>query len=135
MKCSKMATSERLLFVHQSKEQKALMERYGNHLCLLDATWKTTMYVLPLFFLAVKINIPACRGVCHPRWNWSIDLRELRIRKFLQLLWSVCRLTWGIRLYMSFMLGIPWQHIYHAILELHSACICFVWVQWTLIVS
>ena len=67
VKCSKMATSERLLFVHQSKEQKALMERYGNHLCLLDATWKTTMYVLPLFFLAVKINIPACRGVCHPR--------------------------------------------------------------------
>ena len=56
VKPSKMSTSERLLFVHQSKEQKALMERYGNHLSLLDATWKTTKYVLPLFFLAVKTN-------------------------------------------------------------------------------
>ena len=31
--------------------------RYGNELTLLDATYRTTRYVLPLFFLAVKTNI------------------------------------------------------------------------------
>ena len=31
--------------------------RYGNSLCLLDATYRTTKYALPLFFLAVKTNV------------------------------------------------------------------------------
>ena len=52
----KIVTSERLLFVHQTKEQRQLLKRYGNHLGLLDATWKTTQYEIPLFFLVVKTN-------------------------------------------------------------------------------
>ena len=32
------------------------MRKYGNHLGLLDATWKTTKYAIPLFFLVVKTN-------------------------------------------------------------------------------
>ena len=43
-----------LLFVHQSVWQRQLLAKYGNNLCLLDATYKTTKYALPLFFLAVK---------------------------------------------------------------------------------
>ena len=31
--------------------------RYGNDLCLLDATYKTSKYALPLFFLCVKTNV------------------------------------------------------------------------------
>ena len=31
--------------------------RYGNALCLLDATYRTTKYALPLFFLAVKTTV------------------------------------------------------------------------------
>ena len=31
--------------------------RYGNSLCLLDATYRTTKSALPLFFLAVKTNV------------------------------------------------------------------------------
>ena len=31
--------------------------RYGNNLCLLDATYRTTKYALPLFFVAVKTNL------------------------------------------------------------------------------
>ena len=31
--------------------------RYGNDVCFLDATYKTTRYALPLFFLAVKTNV------------------------------------------------------------------------------
>ena len=32
------------------------MNKYENHICLLDATYKTTKYVIPLFFVVVKIN-------------------------------------------------------------------------------
>ena len=46
-----------LLFVHQSKDQRWLLERYGNEICMLDATYKTTRYSLPLFFVVVKTNI------------------------------------------------------------------------------
>ena len=31
--------------------------RYGNIICLLDVTYKTTQYELPLFFLCVKTNV------------------------------------------------------------------------------
>lgn len=46
-----------LLFVHQSAWQRRLLERYGNDICLLDATYKTTRYALPLFFLVVQTNV------------------------------------------------------------------------------
>ena len=46
-----------LLFVHQTEWQQQLLLRYGNELTLLDATYKTTKYALPLYFLVVKTNI------------------------------------------------------------------------------
>ena len=46
-----------LLFVHQTMWQRRLLQRYGNHMCLLDATYKTTRYALPLFFLVVQTNV------------------------------------------------------------------------------
>ena len=46
-----------LLFVYQSGWQKRLLSKYGNELVLLDATYRTTRYALPLFFLVVKTNI------------------------------------------------------------------------------
>ena len=46
-----------LLFVHQESWQKRLLLRYGNELVLLDTTYQTTRYALPLFFLVVKTNI------------------------------------------------------------------------------
>ena len=44
------------LFVHQTSDQQRLMKRYGNEICLLDATYKTSRYALPLFFVAVPKN-------------------------------------------------------------------------------
>ena len=32
------------------------MNKYGNHICLVDATYKTTKYAIPLFFVVVKTN-------------------------------------------------------------------------------
>lgn len=46
-----------MLFVHQTAWQQRLLRLYGNDICLLDATYKTTRYALPLFFLAVKTNV------------------------------------------------------------------------------
>ena len=42
--------------MHQAQLQQQLMSKYGNHNCLLDATYKTTKYAIPLFFVAVKSN-------------------------------------------------------------------------------
>ena len=39
----------KMLFVYQSVEMKEMFHRYGNELMLLDATYKTTEYTLPLF--------------------------------------------------------------------------------------
>lgn len=52
-KCSRQT----MIFVHQTKWQSRLLNRYGNDICLLDATYKTTRYALPLFFLAVRTNV------------------------------------------------------------------------------
>jgi MULE transposase domain/SWIM zinc finger len=53
-------TVDTLLFIFQSKWQQDLMKRYGNNISLLDATYKTTKYSLPLFFVAVKTNAAYC---------------------------------------------------------------------------
>ena len=47
----------KLLFVHQTKFQKRMLKRYGNSICLLHATYKTTKCLLPLFFVVVKTNV------------------------------------------------------------------------------
>ena len=45
------------LFIYQSAEQRRLLSRYGNEISFLDATYRTTRYTLPLFFLVVKTNV------------------------------------------------------------------------------
>jgi len=49
-----------LLFVHQTAWQRELIKKYGNEICLLDATYKTSRYALPLFFICVKTNVDYC---------------------------------------------------------------------------
>jgi hypothetical protein len=43
--------SDNFLFVHQEEWQRKLLLKYGSDLALLDATYKTTKYAMPLFFL------------------------------------------------------------------------------------
>ena len=57
VKIIKPLTNRKLLFIHQTSWQQRLLAMYGNEICLLDATYKTTRYSLPLFFLAVKTNV------------------------------------------------------------------------------
>ncbi len=48
--------TQKLLYVHQELWQQRLMVKYGNEISLLDATYKTTNYALPFFFVCVKTN-------------------------------------------------------------------------------
>jgi hypothetical protein len=47
---------DKLLLVHQTDDQRRLLAKYGDELCLLDATHKTSKYSIPLFFLVVRTN-------------------------------------------------------------------------------
>ena len=50
------STGDQLLLIYQSQWQRRLLLRYGQQLVFLDATYKTTQYALPLFFLCVHTN-------------------------------------------------------------------------------
>ena len=52
-----LSTTQLFLFVHQSANQKRILEKHWNEIYLVDATYKTTKYSIPLFFLAVKTNV------------------------------------------------------------------------------
>lgn len=45
-----------MLFVHQTSDQRHLLHRYGNELCSLDATYKTSKFTILVFFIVVKTN-------------------------------------------------------------------------------
>jgi hypothetical protein len=50
-------SSQPLLYVHQEEWQQHLLKIYGNSITLMDATYKTTKYELPMFFVSVKTNV------------------------------------------------------------------------------
>ena len=49
-----------LKWVHQEEWQQKLLEKYGNIISLIDATYKTTKYDFPLFFVSVRTNVGYC---------------------------------------------------------------------------
>jgi hypothetical protein len=44
------------VFIHQSVWQQRMLCRYGNYITLIDATYKTNVYDMPLFMLSVPTN-------------------------------------------------------------------------------
>ena len=46
-----------LLWVHQQQRQRELLTRYGSHISLIDATYRTMKYELPLLFVCVRTNV------------------------------------------------------------------------------
>jgi len=52
-----MEYEQTLLWAYQEPWQQDLMINYGNTITLIDATYKTTKYELPLFFLSTKTNV------------------------------------------------------------------------------
>lgn len=54
-----------LLFCYQSKWQQHLLMRYGHEICLLDVTYKTSRYAMPLFYLRKDQLRLHCGGHVH----------------------------------------------------------------------
>ena len=52
--------SQKLIWIHQEEWQQKLCLKYGNTISLIDATYKTTKYDLPLFFVCVRTNVVYC---------------------------------------------------------------------------
>ncbi|XP_073524300.1 uncharacterized protein [Phyllobates terribilis] len=48
---------QKFLLCYQRHWQKRLLSTYGNSITLLDATYRTTRYALPLYFLCVRTNV------------------------------------------------------------------------------
>jgi len=46
-----------VVMLHQSRWQQRMLALYGQAICLLDATYKTTWYDMPLYFLCVSTNV------------------------------------------------------------------------------
>ena len=46
-----------LMWVHQTSWQREMLSKYGNTMTLIDATYKTTLYDLALFFITVRTNV------------------------------------------------------------------------------
>lgn len=53
----KSTGSHNLLFVHQEKWQQEMLAKYGCDMTMIDATYRTTKYDIPLFFLVVPTNV------------------------------------------------------------------------------
>nr|XP_018672056.1 uncharacterized protein LOC108950555 isoform X2 [Ciona intestinalis] len=64
-----------MLFVYQTAWQRRLLLRYGQDIRLLDATYKTSKYALPLFFLCVKTNVNYQVVACFVLQNQA-DIQE-----------------------------------------------------------
>ena len=47
----------KFMFVHQADWQQRLLLRDGSELVLMDATYKTTKYSIPLFFICVHTSL------------------------------------------------------------------------------
>ena len=70
----------KLLYVDQTAQQRRLLERYGDDLVCLDATYKTSQYSLPLFFLVVKTNVDyqvSQRAILQSK-QWSVVLKHFK---------------------------------------------------------
>ena len=52
-----LMVSTKSLMSNKTARQKQLLSRFGNEICLLAATYRTTRYNLPLFFLCVPTNV------------------------------------------------------------------------------
>ena len=82
--------NDKFLLVHQEVWQQRLLSRYGSDLVLIDATYKTIKYALPLFFVCVHTNVGykvVAEFICENEDAESIA-EALRIIKSWNIGWS-----------------------------------------------
>ena len=85
----------KFLFIHQDEWQRKLLLRYGGELVLMDTTYKTTKYAIPLFFVCVNGNtvyIVVAEFMCQNEDSLNIE-EALGILK----MWNPC---WNPKYFM-----------------------------------
>ena len=72
--CDKVEAEQTFLYIHQDEWQRELLMTYGNTITLMDATYKTTKYSIPLFFSVGEnqCKLYSCCRVCY-------TIRECRL--------------------------------------------------------
>ena len=50
------SSTKQLLFIHQEEWQRDLLRKFGEY-SMIDATYRTTMYDIALFFIVVPTNV------------------------------------------------------------------------------
>ena len=78
------------MWVHQTKWQREMLSKFGNTMTLIDATYKTTLYDLALFFVTVRTNagyIVAAQFIVQTETNEQIE-QALNILKSWNPSWS-----------------------------------------------
>lgn len=83
---------KKFMFVHQEEWQKDLLQRYGNHMAFLDATYKTSRFALPLFLLCVRTNcgyVPVAEFITEDETTDSIT-DALAVLKVWNPTWEPC---------------------------------------------
>ena len=63
-------------FIYQSNDMKRIYRKYAPYLILLDATYRTTKYVLPLYFLVVKTNL---NYQVRPYFQFDFSIYSLKV--------------------------------------------------------
>ena len=76
--------TQTLLWVHQQQWQRELLTRYGNHISLIDATYRTMKYELPLFFVCActhQCGIQCCSTVHRAISKYGMYFRGIECPK------------------------------------------------------
>ncbi|PIK42615.1 hypothetical protein BSL78_20541 [Apostichopus japonicus] len=116
------------LFIYQTVQQKMLLERYGE-LVLLDATYRTTKYALPLFIMVVRTNVgytPVATFICESETTAHIAEALSIIKE-----WN---LRWKPRFFMIDYSEPEYQALQDVFPEAHKYVCSFhreqAWIRW-----
>ncbi|XP_071840285.1 uncharacterized protein [Apostichopus japonicus] len=116
------------LFIHQTVQQKMLLERYGE-LVLLDATYRTTKYALPLFLMVVRTNVgytPVATFICESETTAHIAEALSIIKE-----WN---LQWKPQFFMIDYSETEYQALQDVFPEAHKYVCSFhreqAWIRW-----
>uniref|UniRef100_A0A9J8CJY9 ZSWIM1/3 RNaseH-like domain-containing protein n=1 Tax=Cyprinus carpio carpio TaxID=630221 RepID=A0A9J8CJY9_CYPCA len=117
------------LFVHQSQEQQRLLKRYGD-MVLLDATYRTTKYALPLFLVVVRTNVgykPVAEFICENESIIAISEALSLIKK-----WND---AWNPKYFMTDYCEQEYQALQLVFPHAHKYLCAFhreqAWIRWT----
>lgn len=129
VEAGKKSSQSTFLFVHQNAQQQQLLKRYGE-MVLVDATYRTSKYALPLFLVVVRTNVgykPIAEFICENETTSAIS-EALYILKQ----WNV---EWEPKYFMTDYSEQEFQALQLVFPDAHKYLCSFhreqAWIRWT----